>query len=151
MQFEKYIDDFNIIILCWTFLIVLFLFVWKKNSDLKKIIYHQIKKIERLQHKNKKEFTTSSQTKKSTKNKWIEFLKDNKRINPKIISHLKEKKLTLGEIRLCILVHSQLNDKEISNVLCINTKSVYMKRHRVCKKLNLESSMILSKYLNSLT
>tara|TARA_B100001093_G_scaffold335490_1_gene320337 strand:+ start:3631 stop:5256 length:1626 start_codon:yes stop_codon:yes gene_type:complete len=80
-------------------------------------------------------------------NKLSYFLKKSKDADPDFILLLKSKKLSKSEIRTCILINSEINNDEISNLLGISTKSFYMKKHRITKKLGLKSSRDLNKYL----
>ena len=149
-RFEKHEVANHTILQFGIFLLLILLVILKKNNKFKHAIYLQMEEIKHLQRLNETELTSSLKNNSLAKDKWDDFFKLNKKINPKFINHLQGKKLTITEIRLCILIRSQLNNHEMSDLLSINVKSVYMKRHRVSKKLNLESSSNLDEYLTLL-
>tara|TARA_B110000444_G_scaffold82189_1_gene77681 strand:+ start:2094 stop:3653 length:1560 start_codon:yes stop_codon:yes gene_type:complete len=147
IRFKKYDVPNRTILQVGIFILLLLFFILRKNIQFKDAISLQMEEIKQLQRLNETELTSSLNEKGVAQEKWDKFFKLNKEINPNFINHLQGEKLTIHEIRLCILIRSQLNNHEISDLLSINVKSVYMKRQRVSKKLNLESSKNLDEYL----
>ena len=64
--------------------------------------------------------------------------------------HRKFDQLTTDDIRLASLILLDLSSKEISDVLHIEPKSVEMKRYRLRKKLDLDTSVDLKEFLRNL-
>lgn len=75
----------------------------------------------------------------SNGNHWKVTIEKFKQINPNFIENLGSKfpDLTNGELEFCALVKMNLSYKEIANLLKINHQSVFMKKYRITKKLNI--------------
>lgn len=75
----------------------------------------------------------------SNGNHWKLTIEKFKQINPFFIDNLSAKfpDLTNGELEFCALVKMNLSYKEIANLLKINHQSVFMKKYRITKKLNI--------------
>lgn len=58
--------------------------------------------------------------------------------------------LSAREIQICSMIRLNLSSKEISDLLCINEKSVEIYRHRIRAKLALASGTNLTNHLSSL-
>ncbi len=134
-----------ITIIILSFLILLIF----KNIKFKKSIIKILGDLNKDSNKRKfdeiielNEFSNSSKS-----NKLSYFLKKNKDIDPDFILQLKSKNLSNSEIRTCILINSEIDNSEISNLFGISIKSFYMKKYRICKKLGLKSSKDLNTYL----
>ena len=90
---------------------------------------------------------TEGQSKSISKSRWVVFLEEYNKINPDFNKHLLSYGLTKGDMRLAILLASQLNFHEIATLLAVNVETVYVQRQRLRKKLNLENSKELNKFL----
>lgn len=75
----------------------------------------------------------------SNGNHWKVTVEKFKQINPTFIDSLSAQypELTTGELEFCALVKMNLTYKEIANLLKINHQSVFMKKYRITKKLNI--------------
>jgi len=134
--------------------IILLLFFLRMTSYFKSKVHTQLSRIDKLQRSQEIKSTytlkNNSDEGNEAKDKWTQYYDKNKEINPDFISKLQEMKMTTSDIRLCTLIRSQMNNHEIAELLSINVKSVYMKRQRISKKMNIKSSNDLDEYLNSL-
>jgi len=86
-------------------------------------------------------------------NKDLNYFNGNvKKINHEFVSKLKVAypDLTPNEIHLASLLRIKLNTKEIAIIKNISPNSVKVLRYRIRKKMNLETSINLSEFLNSL-
>tara|TARA_B100001093_G_C26798547_1_gene1002306 strand:- start:255 stop:1856 length:1602 start_codon:yes stop_codon:yes gene_type:complete len=131
-------------------IISILLFLIKKNMKFKRLIIDSLTNFQKIQKDRKlDEIIEINKSDNSIKSlKLSSFLQKNKDIDSEFIFFLKNKKLSKGEIRTCILINSEINNNEVSNILGISTKSLYMKRHRISKKLGLKSSKDLYTFLS---
>lgn len=85
----------------------------------------------------------------STDEEWEEFKLKFTALNPNFLEQLSttHPDLTKSEIRLLTLIKIGYTQKEIADILSIATDSVKKSRSRVRKKLKLQKSVSLSKYL----
>ena len=58
--------------------------------------------------------------------------------------------LSANEIQICLLLRLQLSSKEIASIKNISVDSLKVLRYRLRKKLNLDSSVKLAEFMNSL-
>ena len=127
----------------------LLIFLINRNIKFKRSIIATLTSLDKVSQKRKVDeiIELNKHGDSSKSNKLSYFLKKNKDIDPDLILHLKSKKLSKSEIRTCILINSELDNNEISNLFGISIKSFYMKKHRISKKLGLISSRDLNTYL----
>lgn len=83
---------------------------------------------------------------------WPEFKSKFEELSPNFLVNLNQAhpNLSKSEIRLLILIRIGFTQKEIANILNIAPDSVKKAKHRVRKKLDLSTSIILTDYLSSL-
>lgn len=88
----------------------------------------------------------------SIDNHWEDFRESFENVHENFFSRLKELNadLTTSEIRLASLIKLNLNSKEISTLLGISQDSLRIARHRLKKKLQLDSEVHLSTFIQSL-
>jgi len=86
----------------------------------------------------------------STDEEWEEFKLKFTALNPNFLEQLSKKHpdLTKSEIRLLTLIKIGYSQKEIADILSIAPDSVKKSRSRARKKLKLQKSVSLSKYLS---
>ena len=108
-----------------------------KNSDRTKAIHNVINEISGhiRSDKNRKHLTEKLQDQQRD---FIERL-------TRIASDLSAR-----EIQICSMIRLNLSSKEISDLLCINEKSVEIYRHRIRAKLSLATGVNLTNYLSGL-
>jgi len=82
--------------------------------------------------------------------RWGAFLNEYQMVNPKFCDRLNQNNLTKSEFRLAVFLKSGLTSHEISEILSVNLKTVYVQRQRLKDKLNLESTKELESYLSGL-
>lgn len=58
--------------------------------------------------------------------------------------------LSQGDQKICALIKLNFSSKEMARLLGISVESVHTSRHRIRKKMNLERSINLEEYINSL-
>jgi DNA-binding CsgD family transcriptional regulator len=85
-------------------------------------------------------------------NPWDEMIKKFKLLHPQFINKLNQDypQLSKNDIEFCSLIRMNLSSKEISSILRITTDSVFTKKYRILKKLNLNKDIDLNSWINSL-
>lgn len=88
----------------------------------------------------------------STEAEWNEFKARLKALNPRFLDRLLEKHsdLSKSEVRLLTLIRLDYSQKEVASILNIAPESVKKARTRARKKMQLEESVDLKTYLESL-
>ena len=82
---------------------------------------------------------------------WKEFNLYFNEVDQKFIDKIVEKypELTKNDLRLCSLLRMNLSTKEIASLLNISTRAVEQSRYRLKKRLKLDKSKDLSKFITS--
>lgn len=126
-----------------------------KNRDFIQKLYLKLDEINKSEFKDSKNLSAILKTIKSRLliNKELNYFNGNiKKINHEFTVKLKKNypSLTANEIQLASLLRLNLNTKEIATIKNIEPNSVKVLRHRMRKKMNLETSIKLSEFLNNL-
>ncbi|WP_109832718.1 tetratricopeptide repeat protein [Reichenbachiella versicolor] len=84
---------------------------------------------------------------------WQEFESVFKKVHVGFYEKLKEKhpNLSAAEVRLCTMIHSNLQSHEISSILNISSDSLRIARYRLRKKIQLEKGSNLYTYLSTIS
>ncbi|TYA73900.1 tetratricopeptide repeat protein [Seonamhaeicola marinus] len=88
----------------------------------------------------------------SNNQNWEEFKLRFIDVNKDFYKKMFEKypKLSQGDQKICALIKLNFSSKEMSRLLGISVESVHTSRHRIRKKMNLDRSVNLEDYINSL-
>ncbi len=81
---------------------------------------------------------------------WGTFMKLFSETNPQFLERLKSEypKLTLNDIKICVLIKSNISIRDIAELLNISERGVYTSRYRIKKKLNLPKEESIGEWLN---
>lgn len=90
---------------------------------------------------------------KPHKGYWKKIVEKINSIDAEFINHLSEQYpfLTQGDLEFCSLVKMNLSSKEIASILQINVESVFTKKYRLQKKLELNQNSDLRNWLMELS
>ena len=85
-------------------------------------------------------------------NDWIKFEYHFKKAHPNFFKNLSNRhpKLTANDVRLCAFIKLNLSTKEAAYLLNINVRSLEMARYRLRKKLDIDKSIRLFNYINTI-
>jgi DNA-binding CsgD family transcriptional regulator len=85
-------------------------------------------------------------------NEWQNFKSYFEKVHPSFFTLLQEEypKLTTEDLRYCAYVKTHMSNKEIANLLNINTESVRTHKYRLKKKLGLPKDVELKDFINQL-
>lgn len=85
-------------------------------------------------------------------NEWQNFKNYFEKVHPSFFTLLQEEypKLTTEDLRYCAYVKTHMSNKEIANLLNINTESVRTHKYRLKKKLGLPKDIELKDFINQL-
>ena len=85
-------------------------------------------------------------------NDWIKFEYHFKKAHPNFFKNLSTRhpKLTANDVRLCAFIKLNLSTKEAAYLLNINVRSLEMARYRLRKKLDIDKSIRLFNYINTI-
>jgi len=110
-----------------------------------------IEKSEKIDFENLREILKNIKSQLLTHNDYNHFNENVEKVNHAFRAKLKESypSLTPNEIHLASLLLLKLNTKEIAAIKNISPNSVKVLRYRLRKKLNLETSINLSEFLNN--
>lgn len=126
--------------------------IMKKNEVLKDIL----KDIEEanseeksIDHKLEKKIQQELQF----DNAWDSFKLHFDQVHPSFFLILKQKypKLTDNDLRLCAYIRTGLNNKQIAEMLLVQSKAVLQARYRLKKKMGLSEEVNISDYLKGIT
>ena len=125
-----------------------------KNRAFIKSLYTKllnIEKSEKIDYKNLREILKNIKSQLLTHNDYNHFNENVEKVNHAFTAKLKKAypSLTSNEIHLASLLLLQLNTKEIAAIKNISPNSVKVLRYRLRQKLNLETSINLSEFLNN--
>ena len=117
-----------------------------KNREFIKSLYTKLLSVENL-----REILKNIKSQLLTHNDYNHFNENVEKVNHAFTAKLKKTypSLTPNEIHLASLLLLKLNTKEIAAIKNISTNSVKVLRHRLRQKLNLETSINLSEFLNN--
>ncbi len=123
-----------------------------KNRDFIQKLYVKLDEINKTEIKDSKNLNAVIKTLKTQLliNKELNYFNENiEKINHEFTDKLKKTypSLTANEIHLASLLRLNLNTKEIATIKNIEPNSVKVLRHRIRKKMNLETSEKLSDFL----
>lgn len=82
---------------------------------------------------------------------WDKFASHFDEVNHDLLKKLKKKypKLSQGDLKICAYLHLRFSSKQISQLNNISVRSVEIHRHRVRKKLGLETGQSISDFLEN--
>jgi len=125
-----------------------------KNRAFLKSIYTKlltIEKSEKIDYENLREILKNIKSQLLTHNDYNHFNENVEKVNHAFTAKLKKAypSLTPNEIHLASLLLLKLNTKEIATIKNISPNSVKVLRYRLRQKLNLETSINLSEFLNN--
>lgn len=85
-------------------------------------------------------------------NEWQNFKNYFEKVHPSFFALLQDEypKLTTEDLRYCAYVKTHMSNKEIANLLNINTESVRTHKYRLKKKLGLPKEVELKDFINQL-
>lgn len=126
-----------------------------KNREFVQSLFAMLNKVKKSDIKDSTEFSDVLRTirERLLINKELNYFNGNvKKINHEFTNNLKEKypSLTANEIHLASLLRLNLNTKEIAIIKNVEPNSVKVLRYRIRKKMNLETSINLSEFLNKI-
>jgi len=126
-----------------------------KNREFIQSMHQKLIKINKSEIKDSEEINAVLKSLKTRLliNKELNYFNGNvEKINHEFIAKLKSvyPDLTSNEIHLASLLRLNLNSKEIATIKNIAPNSVKVLRHRMRKKMNLETSIKLSEFLNKI-
>jgi len=125
-----------------------------KNRAFLKSIYTKLLTIEnseKIDYENLREILKNIKSQLLTHNDYNHFNENVEKVNHAFTAKLKKAypSLTPNEIHLASLLLLKLNTKEIATIKNISPNSVKVLRYRLRQKLNLETSINLSEFLNN--
>lgn len=85
-------------------------------------------------------------------NEWQNFKKYFEKVHPSFFTILQDRfpKLTTEDLKYCAYVKTHMSNKEIANLLNINTESVRTHKYRLKKKLGLPKEIELKEFISQL-
>jgi tetratricopeptide (TPR) repeat protein/DNA-binding CsgD family transcriptional regulator len=107
--------------------------------------------IERIETRNFDNLISKVKSIQKKQNPWDGMLKKFQSLHPDFINTLTKKYpvLSKGDVEFCSLVRMNLSNKEIAQMLHINVDSVFTKKYRIMKKLNLPKDTDFTNYLHN--
>ncbi|HAS47424.1 MAG TPA: hypothetical protein DCS93_43505 [Microscillaceae bacterium] len=85
-------------------------------------------------------------------NEWQNFKKYFEKVHPRFFTILQDRfpKLTTEDLKYCAYIKTHMSNKEIANLLNINTESVRTHKYRLKKKLGLPKEVELKEFISQL-
>lgn len=85
-------------------------------------------------------------------NTWDSFKLHFDQMHPSFFIHLKERfpKLTDNDLKLCAYICMELNNKQIAEMLLVQSKAILQARYRLKKKMDLPEDTNLNDYLKTI-
>ncbi|SNS78221.1 regulatory protein, luxR family [Belliella buryatensis] len=107
--------------------------------------------IEKIEKNNNDEIVHNVRAIKKKQNPWDGMIEKFKLLHPQFMDQLTKEfpTLTRSELELCSLIKMNLTTKEIASILRITSDSVFTKKYRILKKLNLEKNTDLTTWIHS--
>lgn len=123
----------------------------KKNSMLKEML-KDMEEMSKQQVNNTRELQQRIQIELKEDSSWESFKIHFDKVHPMFFSILKEQfpKLTENELRLCAYIRIGLNNKQIAQMLLVQSKAILQARYRLKKKMELPDDITLNSYLENI-
>jgi tetratricopeptide (TPR) repeat protein/DNA-binding CsgD family transcriptional regulator len=123
------------------------------NQVMEKVVLqeHLDSLIERIETRNFDNLISKVKSIQKKQNPWDGMLKKFQSLHPDFINTLTKNYpvLSKGDVEFCSLVRMNLSNKEIAQMLHINVDSVFTKKYRIMKKLNLPKDKDFTNYLHN--
>jgi len=123
----------------------------KKNEALKEI-YNIAKSLPNTEEVIEKEIKKIVEENIQTENSWNDFILHFEKVHPRFFGAIKEvsSEITQTELKLAAYIRLGLSIKQIAQMTNVAPQSVKMSRHRLRKKLTLDSDQNLDAFIQSL-
>jgi len=106
----------------------------------------------KIENQNYESLATKVKSIQKKQNPWDGMLHKFQMLHPEFINSLTKNHpvLSKGDVEFCSLVRMNLSNKEIAQMLHINVDSVFTKKYRIMKKLDLPKDTDFTSFLHSL-
>ena len=117
------------------------------NQDLLSKVKNEVKDFQQL-----KKIYSSAKIQSLTTTKWEEYLNVFSELHPNFRTNLKSQypRLSPSEIKVCVLIRSEMSIKSIAKLLNITERGVYTSRYRIKKKTNIGKDVSIEAWLSTI-